>query len=529
MSLPRIEIQPRPSIALFAIFAIVMVIASYIFVVLLAAACVYIPYLVLFHSESAGFQILVLLLFGIVIAATMLWSLIPRRDKFTAPGLLLDRSTQPRLFDELDSIAAALNEEIPREVYLIGDANAFVSDRGGILGFGSRRVMGIGLPLLSTLTVSQFRAVLAHEFGHYYGGDTRLGPWVYKTKTSIVRIFENIGSVGALARIAILGLMYVVVTSVLKWYFMAFLRAINFISRRQEFRADELACLVAGRQNLVDGLRTIHGTAIAWPSYWKSEVAPLLDEGKLVAISDGFNRFLRVPGISTAIQKSLAERLEKEKTQPYDTHPPLRDRMAAAQNFMDSSAPQDSRPAIALLDNPQSSEISFVEQCVPDIASGSLQYVHWDEVAARVTIPSWQSFVAEYADDLKGVSADSIPDQVPNFRQIGAHIRDPKGLLLSPGQRTFRAGGLFAGALALAMVQNGWELEVDPGVFRMRRGDRELNPFDAVNQLMAGKLSREEWLAQCEELGLSRLPLFPGAQLELSTIQAELFTVEKSD
>lgn len=529
MSLPRIEIQRRPSIALFAIFAIVMVIASYMFVVGLAAACVYIPYFFLFHSESPGIQTLVLFLFGIVIAATMLWSLIPRRDKFTAPGLLIDRSTQPRLFGELDDIAAALNEEIPREVYLIGDANAFVSDRGGVLGFGSRRVMGIGLPLLSTLTVSQFRAVLAHEFGHYYGGDTRLGPWVYKTKTSIVRIFENIGSVGELAKIAILGLMYVVVTSVLKWFFFGFLRGINFVSRRQEFRADELACLVAGRQNLIDGLRTIHGTAIAWPSYWKSEVAPLISEGKLVAISDGFHRFLRVPGISTAIEKSLTERLEKEKTEPYDTHPPLRDRISAAQNFADSSAPQDSRPAIALLDNPQCSEISFVEQCVPDTPSGSLQYVPWDHVALRVTIPSWQSFVAEYADDLKDVSADSIPDQIPNFRQIGAHIRDPKGMLLSPGQRTFRAGGLFAGALALAMVQNGWELEVDPGVFRMRRGDRELNPFDAVNQLMAGKLSREDWIAQCDQLGLSGLPLSPNALRDEQSGQAELFTLESAD
>ena len=53
-----------------------------------------------------------------------------------------------------------------------------------------------GLPLFSTLTVSQFRAVLAHEFGHYYGGDASLGPWVYKTEMAIIRVFENIGSVG---------------------------------------------------------------------------------------------------------------------------------------------------------------------------------------------------------------------------------------------------------------------------------------------------------------------------------------------
>jgi len=28
------------------------------------------------------------------------------------------------------------------------------------------------------------RAVLAHEFGHYYGGD-QAGPWVYKTQSDV--------------------------------------------------------------------------------------------------------------------------------------------------------------------------------------------------------------------------------------------------------------------------------------------------------------------------------------------------------
>jgi len=243
-------------------------------------------------------RILVLFLFGILIAATMLWSLIPRRDKFEAPGMRLDRSTQPRLFAELENIAAALDEPMPQEVYLIGAANAFVADRGGVMGFGSRRVMGLGLPLLYLLTVSQFRAVLAHEFAHYYGGDTSLGPWVYKTKASIVRIFENIGSVGQLARMAILGVMYMAVTWLLKGYFIAFLRAINFVSRRQEYRADELACIVAGRQNLIAGLKAIHRAAVAWPVFWKDEVVPHLGDGSLVALGDGFARFVSVPEVS---------------------------------------------------------------------------------------------------------------------------------------------------------------------------------------------------------------------------------------
>ncbi len=364
------------------------------------------------------------------------------------------------------------------------------------------------------MTVSQFRAVLAHEFAHYYGGDTSLGPWVYRTKSSIVRIFENVGSVGKLARIAVLGLMYIVVTTLLKWYFIAFLRIINIVSRKQEYRADELACVVAGRQNLIDGLQAIHRTAAVWSAYWKQEVQPVLSTGSLVAVGDGLTRFMAVPRIAEAIGKSLETRLRDEKTEPYDTHPPLRDRIAAAQRLPDSSAPQDSQPASSLLENLENAEIRFVEDRVEDIRPGSLKYVPWNEVALRVTIPGWQQFVSEYSEPLQGVTAQFIPDQVPKLGEIGSRIRDPKGMLLSPDQRRFRAAHLFAAALALAMIRDGWDLHVEPGVFRISRGDHEFNPFLAINELMTNRLSPQAWTARCQELGLSQLALLPSTQLE---------------
>src|SRR4249920_317260 len=258
MSVPAVAIRPRRSMMWFAILAILMVIASYIFVIALAVVCVYFPFQLLMSEASAGTNSLMLFLFGLIVAGGLLWSLVPRTDKFTPPGPQLSRAQQPRLFAELEKIAASLNEPMPREVYLIGDVNAWVADRGGMLGFGSRRVMGLGLPLMSILTVSQFRAVLAHEFAHYYGGDTSLGPWVYKTKMAMIRTFQTMGSLGQLARYAVLAIMHLIVSAILKWYFIVFLRAINLVSRRQEFRADELACLVAGPKPLIDGLRTIH-------------------------------------------------------------------------------------------------------------------------------------------------------------------------------------------------------------------------------------------------------------------------------
>src|SRR5437660_12228244 len=140
---------------------------------------------------------------------------VPRREKFEPPGTPLDRDTHPLLFAELDDIAGSLNEALPGEVYLIGQVNAFVADRGGILGFGSRRIMAVGLPLLSVLNISEFRGLVAHEFGHYQSGDTSIGPWVYKTQAAMIRSFQSIGSLQGI-RIGAIQLMYGLIGFLLK-------------------------------------------------------------------------------------------------------------------------------------------------------------------------------------------------------------------------------------------------------------------------------------------------------------------------
>jgi len=226
-----------------------------------ALACIALPILGISAGGSFNFSTLLLTAFGLVMGLTILWSLIPRRDKFDPPGVPIDLAKQPKLHAQIASIAGALNEELPAEVYLVAEANAFVAQRGGILGVGSRRVMGLGLPLLQTLDISQFRAVLAHEFAHFYAGDTRLGPWVYNARSTIVRVFQNLGKASPvlqhLSRFVIIYLAYTIIIKSLVLYWKLFMRLTQFISRRQEFRSDELACYVAGAEPLVEGLKIV--------------------------------------------------------------------------------------------------------------------------------------------------------------------------------------------------------------------------------------------------------------------------------
>src|SRR5690606_16855830 len=143
------------SLALRALLALVLLVGFYVLAIGMVALLLALPVLEVLFIERIHIQLALVSLFG---AAAVAWSILPRFDRFEVPGALLTRDTQPRLFAELEDVATRAGQAMPREVYLVPQVNAFVTQRGGVLGLGSRRVMGLGLPLLQALTVPQLRA-----------------------------------------------------------------------------------------------------------------------------------------------------------------------------------------------------------------------------------------------------------------------------------------------------------------------------------------------------------------------------------
>lgn len=314
--------------------ALVMVALSYVLTVCLALAGIYLPWVWL--ASGVNPITLAMFVFGVLMSATMLWSMIPRVGRFPKPGARLDEKRDARLFAEIRQIASALSEPMPAEVYAIADVNAWVAERGGFLGFGNRRVLAVGLPLLSVLTIGELRAVLAHEFAHYYGGDTRLGRWVFGARDAMAQSLMRLTTKGALvpvmrvlARVAFVGVAYGVVVMVLSTYWKLFMRAANLLSRRQAYRADELASLVAGGSELASGLRRIEGAAAMLPVFLQQEMAPAMSIGLRPPFAAGFLQRLQAPQAAEAAARRVEEALLKPTHNAFDTHPPLRDRLAA--------------------------------------------------------------------------------------------------------------------------------------------------------------------------------------------------------
>jgi len=506
---PAVALPARPALAGWAALAVAFVVGFYVLTTVLAAACLYLPYLLLTQTNG-GLQALLLFLCGVIMSGTLLWSVVPRRDRFNAPGPRLEASCHPRLFTEVSRLATALNEPLPQEVYLIPEINAWVAERGGLMGFGSHRVMGLGLPLLQILTVSQFRAVLAHEFGHYYGGDTRLGPWVYKTRTAMVRALVGLGQpsalISALTRAAIPRLAYYLVTRTLVAYWNLFFRTTQLVSRRQEYRADEIACYIAGSHSLIEGLQSIHRGSAALTAYW-AEVGRILGAGYRPPIAEGFAQFIAADTIKHALDSQLEKELAEPHTSPYDSHPPLRDRLLAAGPLPSGKQPENDPAAISLIEDVTSLEIQMLELLSPKAMAESPKPARWENISTDVYVPEWRSFVKQYAGLLAGLTPRSLPEGVKGMRQMGSHIRDPKGMLLTPEQRAGRVANLLGAAFGLALVDSGWELHAQPGQFHLQRGAVQLDPFLVVRDLARGTLTGEAWIERSKALGIEDLRL----------------------
>ena len=288
----------RGSVAVRAVIALVLMVLFYAAAVGAIVGLVLLgKFLLGLLADFRGRGVILVAIAGgasLVAAGVVAWSVLPRPDRFEPPGPEITRAEQPALFAEVDRVAAATGEAGPAHVYLVHEVNAFVTQRGGLMGFGSRRVMGIGLPLLRTLNVSEVRAVLAHEMGHFYGGDTRLGPWIYKTRGSMIRTVVNLNRAGrgSAEFSEVATLLFVAIQAPFRWFAQGFLRVSQAVSRAQEYSADGVAVRTEGAAAMIGGLQKTHAAALAHQLYLRNELAPLVDRGVLPPVGEGFSRFL---------------------------------------------------------------------------------------------------------------------------------------------------------------------------------------------------------------------------------------------
>jgi heat shock protein HtpX len=432
---------------------------------------------------------------GVVLGGSILWAIAPRPLPFSAPGVRLTREGQPRLLALVDDEAAACGERTPEEVYATFEVNAAVLDVNR-----RRRVMIVGLPLLHLVSERGLRAVIAHEFGHYAGGDTKLGPWIFRTRVAIGRTIAQLsdedGGEGWTKR---------AVRAPFIWYGKAFLRITNAISRREEFAADARAAARGGREVYSETLRRLEAYAPAFDAFWTNEVAPLLSSGRRPPIGAGFSAFIQAETIDRAASEHLRRELAAGKTDPYDSHPSLAERIAALQDFPPGDT-DESPAAETLVDQPLALERAQAVHLFGADA-GALTPVEWDAVGAEVYLERARRLVEAHGELLGAATAGELDEVVDQLGRVAGELQRREPELEVEHARDF-AAALISDGLLVALHEHGWSVEAPPAEpVLCCRGDDRVPPHAVVHELREGRLSPGTWRERAHELGIAGLRL----------------------
>jgi heat shock protein HtpX len=435
----------------------------------------------------------------VVTGFVLLTSIIPRRQRFEPPGPELAQHRAPALHRMVGDVAEQAGLEPPAQIYLAPDVNAAVFQRGGLLGFGGKRVLLVGLPLIDALTVRQLRAVIAHEFGHFYGGDTRLGPWFYRTYDALERTVIALHEAESIWR------------KPFTWYLDFFLRRTAALKRRQEFLADELAARIGGRDAAIASLEEISKAAPAFHGFWSSEAAPVLDSGHRAPLLEGFRRFREAGAVSSALEEVLEEE-RKAEADPYHTHPPLGERIAALERLPDAPVPAGDghdEPALSLVADVDGLELDLVSfMAGQDV--GHLREISWENVPDQVMVPGWRRFLEPHRQELAGIDAASIPEHADSAgaQRLAARLVPADELPPEIDMQRGFAMAVLGSAFGLALHEAGWRVSAAVGEpVVCERGPHRVEPFGEVERIAGGETTAAEWRERCGELGIADLPL----------------------
>ncbi|WP_306353022.1 M48 family metalloprotease [Flavobacterium sp. '19STA2R22 D10 B1'] len=175
---------------------------------------------------------------------------------------------EPKLFEFIKEIVDEVQTDFPKKIYLSSEVNAsvFYNSSFWSMFFPIKKNLHIGFGLVNTVSEQEFKAILAHEFGHFSQRSMKVGSYVYNVNQVIFNMlydndsFENM--IQKWANISGYFSVFVIVAMKIiqgiQWVLRKMYEFINLsymgLSREMEFHADEVAANVAGYMPLKESL-----------------------------------------------------------------------------------------------------------------------------------------------------------------------------------------------------------------------------------------------------------------------------------
>ncbi|MGH9766076.1 MAG: M48 family metalloprotease, partial [Blastocatellia bacterium] len=291
---------------------------------------------ILYGFFTIGWIPIKLTLFVVIAAVVTIYKMI--RSLFVKiesedPGRPLKSEEAPGLWELTREVAQAVSTRSIDEIRVTPGCDLAVYEKGGFrekLQDRAKRILILGVGALNGMRQNAFRAVLAHEYGHFSHRDTAGGDVALRVDRDMMKFAYAM----ALARQAV---WWNVAFQFLRVYHFIFRRITHGATRLQEILADRVAVRNYGAESFEEGLRHVIRREVEFNRVASKEI-----EDAAEARRDLKNLYQLQMSRETFDQQMLETEINDiitRSTTEDDTHPSPVDRFRLAQRIVCNNPP----------------------------------------------------------------------------------------------------------------------------------------------------------------------------------------------
>ena len=335
-----------------------------------------------------------LILSGLMLIFFLIKFIFAKREKPNT-GFEIKEHEHPELFRFIYKVTDEVGTNYPKHVYLTNEVNAMASFRPNFwsLFLPIRKNLTIGLGLVNSVNQSEFKTVLAHEFGHFSQRSMRFGSYVYHLNRALYNLlYENTGYHKALnawgrthwiLRFAAMINVYIVrgIQEILRKMYVVINKSYMGLSREMEFHADTIAAYASGGNNVVSSLRRIEIGDVCYNQMFSIINSELAEHRRPANIYELHSVFIKnyaedynletdENGLPVADKKiDVLDNVQVTLDNPWASHPDLEDRENNVDRLNLNSQVVHESPW-KLFNNPQELQTHFSDLIYEGVKSG---------------------------------------------------------------------------------------------------------------------------------------------------------------
>jgi hypothetical protein len=243
------------------------------------------------------------------------------------PGRSLKYEEAPGLWDLATTVAAAVGTRPVDEIRVTPGTDLAVYEKGSFRERSqdrAQRILIVGVGVLNDFPQSGFRAVLAHEFGHFSHRDTAGGDVALRVNADMMKFAHAMALSGQ-------AVWWNIAFQFLRVYHFIFRRISHGATRLQEVLADRVAATKYGPAAFEEGLTHVVRKSFEFKNLAIQEINESSNSRRALQ-----NLYELQATANSNLEKEVQESLNRDTTED-DTHPSPRDRFRFTSRIVHSA------------------------------------------------------------------------------------------------------------------------------------------------------------------------------------------------